>query len=70
MMFKEGWFFFFPTQRLWSQVYELQKSKKSWAFGKMEIPGVEKCVRSFLQQEIQRQPHAAPSYRCLRLSNI
>ncbi|CAK7300536.1 hypothetical protein VULLAG_LOCUS8363 [Vulpes lagopus] len=31
------------------EVYELQKSKESWAFGKMEISGVDKCVRSFLQ---------------------
>lgn len=40
------------SQRIWFQVYELQKSKKSRAFGKMEISRVEKCVRSFLQQEI------------------
>lgn len=44
--------FFLISQSLGSQVYELQKSKKSWAFGKIEIPGVEKCVRLSLQQEI------------------
>ena len=38
----------FVSPRLWDQVCELQKRKKSWAFGKMQIPGEEKCVRSFL----------------------
>lgn len=45
MIFLKVFFFKF----IWSLVYELQKSKESWAFGKMEISGVDKCVRSFLQ---------------------
>lgn len=38
----------FSSPRLWEQVCESQKRKKSWAFRKMQIPGEKKCVKSFL----------------------